>query len=153
MVAQAIHADGGKPRFFRSMWIALGAFGAVPACHLCTSINHPPPGLKAPQKESRRKNLTAETYTPHGVPQVSIRFIPTDISESLLRLQDTMMTLRLGLLICVRIPGLALIAGYLAGVSYSDLIPGPFTLTPSPDDSAPASSGIIVNLPLFVSNL
>src|SRR5690606_16060549 len=40
---------------------------------------HPRP--KAPQNESRRNSLTAETYAPHGFPRVSTRFRPTDISE------------------------------------------------------------------------
>lgn len=48
--------------------------------------------------------------------------------KSLLRLQDTMMTPHLKLLMRVGIVGLAVIAGYLAGISYSDLVPYPLQM-------------------------
>lgn len=64
-----------------------------------------------------------------------------------------MMTLDLRLLKSVGIAGLVLIASYLAGISYSYLIFRPFTWPPSSDKSAPASSGIIVNLPRAVTSV
>lgn len=49
--------------------------------------------------------------------------------------------------------GLVLIAGYLAGMSCSDLIRPFFRLTPSLDESACACSGIAVNLPRGVTSV
>lgn len=64
-----------------------------------------------------------------------------------------MKPLHLRLLMFVGMAGCALIAGALAGVSYSDLIPRPFTLTPASEESVPASSGITVNLPRVVTSV
>ncbi len=64
-----------------------------------------------------------------------------------------MMTLDFRLLRSVGIAGLVLVAGYLAGISCSDLIRHSFTLTPSSEESAPASSGITVNLPRGVTSV
>lgn len=64
-----------------------------------------------------------------------------------------MMTLDFRLLRSVGIAGLVLVAGCLAGISCSDLIRRSFRLTPSSDESAPASSGIAVNQPRGVTSV
>ena len=63
------------------------------------------------------------------------------------------MPLHFRLLMSVRIAGLVLIVSYLAGISCSDLIRRSFTLTPSSDESPPASSGITVNLSRDVTSV
>lgn len=105
------------------------------------------PRPKAPQNESRRKSLTAETYAPMDFPRsLSDSYLQTFL-KSLLRLQETMMTPHLKLLMRVGIAGLALIGGYLADISYSDLVPHSFRWRPVSDEPMLPSSGITVHLP------
>ncbi len=57
------------------------------------------------------------------------------------------------LLIFTCFAGSALVVSSLAGVSSSDLIPRPFTLTPSSDEPSPPSSSITINLPRVVTSV
>ncbi len=60
------------------------------------------------------------------------------------------MTLRLSLLVLLSIFCLLLGAGYLAGISYTDLLPRTFSLDTSSLESSRASSGLTMNLPRVV---
>jgi flagellar basal body-associated protein FliL len=62
-----------------------------------------------------------------------------------------MWTLRFSLLILVCITCFGFVAGYLAGVSYPDLISRPFTVKTSSGEPARTASGIIMNLPQVVA--
>lgn len=64
-----------------------------------------------------------------------------------------MMPLHFRLLMSIGIASLVLDAGYLAGISCSDLIRPFFRLTPSSDESAPASPGIAANRPRGVTSV
>ncbi|MCW5797213.1 MAG: Flagellar protein FliL (modular protein) [Nitrospira sp.] len=61
------------------------------------------------------------------------------------------MTLRVGIAIFLIITSLLFVAGYLGGISYSDLMPRTFSIKDAPVEPQQKSAGLVINLPPIVA--